>query len=146
MNTALNYRDNNSLSISLRLVRLVLGALLVFILLTEISLTIFWQVFFVVLALYSLLTGVFGRDPVFALFGLTTHQLPDHTLGMIAQLECLSLGLICIVVGVMNRNVDSLVFPILPFLGIYPVLLCAIKHDLLGFLLQSYRNERQGKQ
>ena len=78
---------------------------------------------------------------MFAVLKLSIRQLPDHALGVVAQLECLSIGLICIAVGVMNHNADSLLLLLLPFLGIYPILLCGVKHDLLGYLLQSYRKD-----
>ena len=145
VNTVLNSTTENSLPISLRLMRLILSALLVIAVATELSLSGFWQLMLTALAIYTFVTGVFGRDPLFIVLRLTNLQLPDHTLGVVAQLECLSIGLICIVAGIMNRNADSLILPLLPFFGIYPILLCAVKHDLLGYLLQSYRNDMRAK-
>ena len=145
VNTVLNLPRQNSLSLSLRLIRLVLSALLIVVVATEITLSSTWQLVLSALAIYAFVTGMFGRDPVFALLRLTNCQLPDHALGVVAQLECLSIGLICIVAGIMHHNADSLILPLLPFFGIYPILLCAVKHDLLGYLLQSYRNDKRLK-
>ena len=141
VNTVLNTTHHNSLPISLRIMRLMLSILLVIAVVTELSLSAFWQLLLSALALYTFITGVFGRDPLFTLLRLTNLQLPDYSLGVAAQVECLSIGLICIVAGIVNHNADSLVLPLLPFFGIYPIVLCAVKHDLLGYLLQSYRND-----
>ena len=145
MNTVLKSTGGNSLPISLRMMRLLLSALLVIIIATEWSLSSFWQLVLSALAIYTFVTGVFGRDPLFAVLRLSIRQLPDHALGVVAQLECLAIGLICIVAGIMHHNVDSLILPLLPFFGIYPILLCAVKHDLLGYLLQSYRNDMRAR-
>jgi len=139
VNTTLLYTDGNFLPISLRLARLMIGVLLVVAITLELSLSNFWIILVSTVAIYSFVTGLFGRDPLFAVLKLSIRQLPDHTLGVVAQIECLSIGLICIAVGIVNYRADSLVLAFLPFLGIYPILLCGVKHDLLGYLLQSYR-------
>ena len=141
MNAVINSTAPNSLPVSLRMLRLMLSALLLIAVATEWSLSGFWLLVLSALALYTFVTGVFGRDPLFAVLRMSSHQLPDHTLGVVAQLECLAIGMICIIAGILNRNADSLILTLLPFLGIYPILLCAVKHDLLGYLLQSYRSE-----
>jgi len=141
MNTVLNSTSQNSLSISLRLSRIMLSALLVIAVTTELTITSFWQVALSVLAIYTFVTGVFGRDPVFALLGYTSRQLPDHSLDMVAQMECLSIGLICFVTGLVHQYTGSIIFLVLPFLGIYPIVLCIVRHDLLGYLFQSYRDD-----
>lgn len=139
MNTVLNSIKPDSLSISLRLLRLMLSALLVFAVATEPTLSDFWQLLLSVLAVYTLITGIFGRDPVLAHLRRRNNQLPVNVLDTVAQLECLSIGLICFVAGMIHQYTHSLVFLALPFFGIYPIVLCVVKHDLLGFLLQSYR-------
>jgi hypothetical protein len=143
MNTVLNATDqyHSSLPLSLRLVRFLLGVLLVIALATELSLSGFWQLLLSAVAIYAFITGVFGRDPLFMMLRVTIRRLPDHALNVAAQVECFAIGLICIVAGIAHHNTDSLVMALLPFFGIYPVLLCAVKHDLLGYLLQSYRRD-----
>lgn len=139
--TVPNSTNQNSLSISLRLSRIMLSALLVIAVSTETTLSGFWQLALSVLAIYTFVTGVFGRDPVFALLGYTNRQMPDHSLDVVAQVECLSIGLICFITGIAHHYTGSLIFLVLPFLGIYPIVLCIVRHDLLGYLFQSYRDE-----
>jgi len=140
VNTVLNFNRPDSLCISLRLLRLMLSALLVFAVMTEPAITGFWQLIMSVLAVYTFITAVNGRDPVFAVFRRGSRPLPAHMLDVFARLECLSIGVICFAAGMMNEYHNSLIFLMLPFLGIYPIVLCIIRHDLLGFLLQSYRH------
>ena len=139
MTTVLNSSRTDSLSISLRLLRVMLSALLVYAVATEPAITGFWQLLLSVLAVYTFITGVNGRDPVFALLRHNNRLLPEHTLDMLSRLECLAIGSICFVAGIFNQFHNSFVFLLLPFLGIYPIVLCIIRHDLLGYLLQSYR-------
>ena len=144
MNAVINSTAPNSLPVSLRMLRLMLSALLLIAVATEWSLSGFWLLVLSALALYTFVTGVFGRDPLFAVLRMSNYQLPNHTLGAVAQLECLAIGMICIIAGILNRNADSVILSLLPFLGVYPILLCAVKHDLLGYLLQSYRSDTRG--
>ena len=139
MNTVLNFKKPDSLSVSLRLLRLMLSGLLVLAVMTETAITGFWQLTMSVLAVYTFITAVNGRDPLFAVLRRSSSQLPDHMLDVFARLECLSIGVICFAAGMMNEYHNSLIFLMLPFLGIYPIVLCIMRHDLLGFLLQSYR-------
>lgn len=132
---------SNLLPISLRIVRLVISALLAVTVITEPALAGFWQVVFSFLSLYTFVTGLVGSDPFFKLLRTPRVSLINQALGVVAQMECFFIGLLCIVIGVMFHNMDSLVLRYLPFIGIYPILLCAVKHDLLGFLLQSYRRD-----
>ena len=143
MNTVLNFtnQEHRSLPLSLRLVRFMLGVLLVIALTTELSLSGFWQLLLSTLAIYAFITGIFGRDPLFLMLRVSIRRLPDHALNVAAQVECFAIGLICIVAGIAHHNTDSLVMALLPFFGIYPILLCAVKHDLLGYLLQTYRKD-----
>ncbi|WP_455365188.1 hypothetical protein [Kaarinaea lacus] len=147
MNAVLNStsESHNSLPLSLRMVRLVLSFLLVIALVTEPSLSSIWQLSLIVLAIYALITGLFGRDPLYVLLQVSFRRLPDHALDVVAQVECFAIGLMCIVAGIVHHNANSLVMALLPFFGIYPVLLCALKHDLLGYLLQSYRRDLDKK-
>ena len=117
MDTVFETNSRDYLPLSLRLLRLTLGVLLIAAIITEISLSKFWQITFSILAFYTLTTGVFGRDPLFCVLRLSNRQMPDHTLGLVAQLECLSIGVICIVAGILNRGSDSLILQLLPFLG-----------------------------
>ena len=133
--------SQDSLSISLRIGRLVLSALLAAAVTTEVTLTIFWQLALSGLAIYTFITGVNGRDPLFARLRDANDRMSEQALDILARLECLSIGLICLVAGIMNQHVDSLLFRVLPFLGVYSILLCAVKYDLLGYLLQSYRRD-----
>lgn len=145
MNTMLNVTDPrhspSSLPLSLRMVRLILSILFVIAIATELSLSNFWMLVLSGLALYTFITAIFGWDPLFLLLRLSIRQLPDQALSVAAQVECFAIGLICIVAGIVNRNMDSLVMALLPFFGIYPILLCAVKHDLLNYLLQTYRRD-----
>jgi len=145
VNTALIHSGGNFLPLSLRIVRLMISVMLVISITVEAPLADIWKLVISILAIYTFITGLFGRDPVFAVLKLSKPQLPDHALGVVAQIECLAIGVICIAVGIMNRNTDSVVLPLLPLLGIYPILLCAVKHDLLGYLLQSYRKDVRAK-
>jgi len=142
MNTVIDavHQKHGSLPLSLRLVRLTIGILLIIAITTELSLPVYWQFILSVLAFYTFITAVFGRDPLFSVLRLSLREPSDHALSVAEQVECFAIGLICIIAGVVNRNMDSLVMVLLPFLGIYPILLCAVKHDLLKYLLQSYRN------
>lgn len=133
------HQKPGSLPLSLRLVRLTIGMLLIVAIATELLLPVYWQFILSVLAFYTFITAVFGRDPLFSVLRLSLREPSDHALSVAAQVECFAIGLICIVAGIMNRNMNSLVMTLLPFLGIYPILLCAVKHDLLSYLLQSYR-------
>ncbi len=129
------------LPISLRTMHLILGSVIFYGLAIEQAFSGYWETVLSVLAGYAFITGIFGKDPLFAILKLSVRPLPDYALGVVAQLECLFIGLVCIAAGVMNLNVNSIVVIILPFLGIYPVLLCAVKHDLLGYLILSYRRD-----
>lgn len=141
MNAVLDKTSNNLLSISLRLVRMIIGLLLLIVLATETNLSNVWQLTFAAVALYTLVTALSGRDPVIAILKFSKHQLPDQALSLVAQVECLSIGLLCIIAGILNHHSDSLVLRMLPFVGIYPIILCAVKYDLLGYLLRSYRKD-----
>ncbi|WP_455203025.1 hypothetical protein [Kaarinaea lacus] len=139
MNTSLISTGCNLLPLSVRMLRLMISVLFVTAITLQTSLSEFWKLALAALAVYTFVTGVFGWDPLFAVLRLSIRQLPDHALGAVSQFECLAIGLFCIAAGIMNRNEDSLIFLLLPFLGIYPILLCAVKYDLLSFLLQTYR-------
>ena len=145
MNAMLNSTGPNLMPLSLRIARLMLSTLLVIAIATELSLSSFWKLMLSTLALYTFATGVFGRDPLFDVLRLSIRQLPNHALGIVAQLECLTIGSICFVAGIINHNADSLVLPLLPFFGVYPILLWVVKYDLLGYLLQSYRTDMHRK-
>ncbi len=145
MNTTLIHTSGNILPLSLRIVRLMISVMLVIAIMVETSLSDNWKLVLSILAIYTFVTGLFGRDPVFAVLKLSIRQLPNRALDVVAQIECLTIGVMCIAVGIMNRHTDSLVLPLLPLLGIYPILLCGVKHDLLGYLLQSYRNDMGAK-
>lgn len=139
MKTVLKTAKSDSLTISLRLLRFMLSAVLVFAVLTEPAVTNYWQVTLSALAVYTFITAVIGRDPLFARIRRGNKPLSENALDLIAQVECFSIGLICFIAGMLIHFTNSLVFMLLPFLGIYPIVLCLMKHDLLGFLLQSYR-------
>ena len=153
MNTVLEVSKQNALPVSVRLVRLIVSVLSVTALLTEVTLSGFWQSVLAALAVYAFVTGVFGRDPLFVLLGHRGHRIPGdaqsinrnpnpaHGLNRVAQLECLTVGLVCFVVGIMHSHTGSMIFLLLPFLGIYPIVLCIVRHDLLDYLLQSYRKD-----
>lgn len=145
MNYIINHTGSNYLPLSLRIVRLMISVLLVVTMLEEMVPWGLWKYALVFVAVYTLVTGLFGKDPLFLLFKLPNCEIPNHTLGMLAQIECLSIGLICIAVGIMYRHTDSFFLQLLPFLGVYPVLLCAVKHDLLSYLLQSYNKDIRTK-
>ena len=132
--------DYTSLPLSLRVIRLIISILLAVAVVTELSLSTFWQLTLSGLAVYTLITGLFGRDPLFAVLRLSIGPLRDHALTIVAQVECFAIGFVCIVAGVVNHNADSLIMPLLPFVGIYPMLLCAVKHDLLSYLLQFFKS------
>lgn len=137
--TVLTRGKPDSLTISLRLLRLILSAVLVFAVTNEPAVTGYWQITLSSLAIYTLITGAIGRDPLFAYFRQKNKPLSDNALDIIAQAECFSIGVICFVAGMFIHFTNSVVFMLLPFLGIYPIVLCMMKHDLLGFLLKSYR-------
>lgn len=139
VNTVMNTKRVDSLSISLRLLRLILSMLLAFAVSTEPAIMGSWQLILSVLAVYTFITAINGRDPVLARLRRSRRQLPEHALDLVSRLECLSIGLICFLAGMLIQFSDSLLFLALPFLGIYPIVLCIMRHDLLGFLLQSYR-------
>ena len=139
VSAVLNSNRLDSLSISLRLLRVMLSALLIYAVAAEPLITGFWQLLLSVLAVYTFITGVNGRDPLLALLRHNNRQRSEHTLDFVARLECLSIGSICFAAGMFNQFHNSIVFLLLPFLGIYPIVLCIIRHDLLGYLLQSYR-------
>ena len=141
MNVAHNATSSDKLSLSLRLMRLLLSILLFVIIGTEFSLSGLWQLVLVTLALYALVTGLFGSDPVFVTLGLSTLRSSDHELSIAAQLECLAIGLTCIAAGVMNRDMDSVTISVLPFVGVYAIVICAVRHDLLGYLIKSYQKQ-----
>ena len=66
MNTTLIYTDGNFLPMSLRLARLMIGVMLVAAITLELSLSDFWILMLSTVAIYSFVTALFGRDPVFA--------------------------------------------------------------------------------
>ena len=107
VNTVLNRASQYSLSISLRIVRLMLSVLLITAVSTELTLSDFWHVALSILAIYTFVTGLFGRDPLLALLRRTNRRIPDHALDLVAQLECLFIGLICIVAGIIHHHVNS---------------------------------------
>lgn len=137
--TVLNSGKPDSLTISLRLLRLMLTAVLVFAVITEPAVTGYWQISLPALAIYTFITAAIGRDPLFNYFRQGSKPLSDNALDVIAQVECFSIGVICFAAGMFIHFTNSVVYMLLPFLGIYPIVLCMMKHDLLGFLLKSYR-------
>ena len=132
--TSLNY-----LLLSQRIARIILGTILIVVVTTEAALTMSWLLVLSAIALYAMLTGFSGWEPLLQLLKLSHPQLPDHKLSLTPQFECAVFGMIFVLVGVLYRGSDSILLRLLPFLGIYPILICAIKHDLLAYVLQSYR-------
>ena len=127
------------LTLSQRIARTMLSAILTIVISTETVIPMAWLFVLSVIAFYTLVTGFLGQDPLLKLLKQSNEQLPDQKLSFAAQLECATFGAICVTVGILYRNSDSILLNILPFLGIYPILICAIKYDLLAYLLQSYR-------
>lgn len=138
-NKAGNRNSSTCLTLSQRIARVMLSTILVIVASTETSLTISWLLVLSAIAMYSMVTGILGWDPLLKLLKHSHPQLPDQKLSFAAQLECLAFGAICVTVGILFRGSDSVLLNILPFLGIYPILICAIKYDLLAYLLLSYR-------
>ena len=127
------------LTLSQRIARIIVGIILIAIVATEVTLTTPWSVVLSIIAVYTLSTGLSGSDPLLKRLKHAYPQLPDHKLNVAAQLECTAIGAVFIAAGVLYRGSDSVLLRILPFLGIYPLLICAIKYDLLAYLMHSYR-------
>lgn len=134
-------RNHRLLPLSLRMVRTMLSLLLVIAITTELTLSVFWEWVLSALAIYTFVTGIFGRDPLFRLLQFSSSRLPERALDVVSQVECFLIGAICIAAGIVHHNTDSLVIALLPFFGIYPILLCAVKYDLLDHILQTYRRD-----
>ena len=141
MNTVLTSTSQRTLPISLRIVRVMVSVVLSIAIYTDMTLSGTWTLALSGLAIYTFVTAVLGEDPIVALLRRTNSQVPGHALDVVAQVECLAIGLICFVTGIVRYHPDSLIFLLLPFFGIYPIVLCIVRHDLLGYLLQSYRND-----
>jgi hypothetical protein len=131
--------DFNFLTLSQRIARILVSIMLLAVFTTEVSLPTHWLVILSVIAVYTIVTGLLGWDPLLKRLKLSHPQLPDQKLTCAAQLECIVIGAIFVGVGILYRGSDSALLRILPFLGIYPIFICAIKCDLLAYLLQSYR-------
>ena len=121
------------------MLRLILSAVLVFAVAAKPAVSGYWQIILSGLAIYTLITGAIGKDPVLACFRQKNKPFSDNALDIIAQVECFSIGSNCFVAGMFAHFTHAVVFMLLPFLGIYPIVLCMMKHDLPGFLLKSYR-------
>ena len=131
--------STKSLSLSRRIARMIVSVILVVIVMTEDSLPAPWLLVLSAITVYTIVTGLLGWDPLLKLLQLEHLQLPDQPLSFAAQLECAAIGGVCIGMGIFYRSPDSLLLSLLPFLGIYPILICAIKYDLLDYILRSYR-------
>lgn len=129
------------LNLSQRMGRTIVGLLLVAVVTTEALLPWPWLLALAALAAYTIVTGIFDWDPLLRQLRQSHPQLPDKKLSFTAQLECAAIGTMCIAAGILFRGSDSILLNVLPFLGIYPILICATKHDLLAYLLQSYRRD-----
>jgi hypothetical protein len=127
------------LTLSQRIARILVSIILVVIVTTEASPPTTWLLALSAIAVYAIVTGLLGWDPILKLLKQSHPHLPDQKLSFAAQLECAGFGAICVAIGVLFRDSDSVLLRVLPFLGIYPILLCAIKYDLLAYLLHSYR-------
>ena len=127
------------LTLSQRIARIMASTILMSIVATEALLATPWLLVLSALSVYSIVTGISGWDPILNKLKQSHPQLPDQMLSLATQLECATFGLACIAVGVFYRGSDSILLNLLPLLGIYPILICAIKHDLLALLVQSYR-------
>ena len=127
------------LTLSQRIARIMVSVILVVVVTTEASLGTPWLLVLSAIVVYTIVTGFLGWDPILKLLKQSNPQLPYQKLSFAAQLECAGIGSICIAVGFLFRGSDSVLLSLLPFLGIYPIIICAIKYDLLAHLLQSYR-------
>jgi len=139
-----NSLSTKCLTLSQRIARVLVSIILCASILGETALPISWIVLLVSLATYTLLSGISGWDPWLARLkqrqASTNSTLPyNHKLNSAAQLECATIGVLCVAAGIFNRGSGSLWLNLLPFLGIYPILLCAIKYDVLAYLVDSYR-------
>ena len=132
------------LALSQRIARVFVSIVLCAVVLGETALPITWKVILVTVAIYTSLSGFSGCDPWLARLrqrqvNATSAPLPNHKLNAAAQLECATIGVLCVAAGIFNRGSGSLWLNLLPFLGVYPILLCAIKYDVLAYLVDSYR-------
>ena len=141
-----NIRRIKYLTLSQRIARVIVSTILMTIVATDALLPTPWLVVLFAIAIYTIITGILGWDPILKQLKKSQPQLPDQTLSFAAQFECASFGVICIAVGVFYRGSDSILLNLLPFLGIYPILICAIKYDLLAYLVQSYRRSITAKE
>ena len=131
--------DSKFLTLSQRIARVLVSIMLLTVVTTEVSLPALWLVVLSIIAVYTVVTGLLGWDPLLKRLKLSNPQLSDQKLTCAAQLECITIGAIFVGVGILYRGSDTVLLRILPFLGIYPIFICAIKYDLLAYLLQSYR-------
>ena len=132
------------LALSQRIARILVSTILCAVVLGETALPMMWKVILVTVAIYTLLSGISGCDPWLARLrqrqvNSASTPLINHKLNAAAQLECAAIGVLCVAAGIFNRGSGSVWLNLLPFLGIYPILLCAIKHDVLAYLVDSYR-------
>lgn len=132
------HHTNRFLTLSQCISRIIVSIILVAVVTSEAMLPTPWLLVLSAIALYTIVTGFIGRDPLLKLLKQSHPQLPDQKLSFAAQLECAAIGMICITIGILYRSSDTLLLRLLPFLGIYPILICAIKYDVLSHLLQSY--------
>ena len=132
------HNTNKLLTLSQRIARIIVSIILVAVVTKESLLAAPWLLVLFIIAVYIIATGLLGWDPLLKLVKQSYPQFSDQKLSFVAQLECATIGVVCIVMGILYRDSDMLLLRLLPFFGIYPILICAIKHDLLSYLLQSY--------
>lgn len=137
-NNAGNINTTKFLTLSQRIARIMVSTILIAVVTTDTPPPTPWLLVLSVVTVYAIATGLLGWDPLLKLLRQSHAQLPNQKLSLAAQLECAGFGAVCVTVGILYRGSDSLLLNLLPFLGIYPIVICAIKHDLLAYLLQSY--------
>ncbi|KPJ95766.1 MAG: hypothetical protein AMJ53_02080 [Gammaproteobacteria bacterium SG8_11] len=132
------YTVRKHLTLSQRIARILASIILVVVVTTEALLPLSWSLTLSAIAVYTISTGLSGWDPILKLLKQSQLLQPDQKLGIAAQFECAAIGAVCVTVGFLYSSSDSVVLRLLPFFGIYPILICAIKYDLLSYLLHSY--------
>ena len=132
------HNTNKPLTLSQRIARIIVSIILVAVVTKESLLAAPWLLVLFIIAVYTIATGLLGWDPLLKLVKQSYPQFSDQKLSFVAQMECATIGVVFIVMGILYRDSDTLLLRLLPFFGIYPILICAIKYDLLSYLLQSY--------
>jgi len=129
--TNTHYSDPKNLDRSQQVSRVILATVLLGITFTAPVGFLGWYSVLPLVAIYPLVTGLIGWDPIYDLFGLEQQHGMDGKLETTSRVELAITGLVLIGSAFVLPATVSSVFSVFALAGIYPTLVALMGEDLL---------------